>query len=252
MSKEQLNYRVTIDPENEIEISIPHGVFVPTGTTSVLIGAIRSYVRRPGKVLDLGCGAGAVGIALSQLGLVKAPVYASDLSKLAVDSTICNSERHHCPVVARCGSLFDPWENEKFDYIVDDISGVAADVAGISPWFVNVPCESGIDGVSLVGDVIRQASTHLNPGGLLFFPIISFSNVNKILAIAYDNFKDVKQLAHKEWPLPKEMYQHLPILERLREQGHIQFLEKFGMVLWFTDIYVASNFKSQKHNIGGC
>lgn len=251
MPEKQLSYHITIDPEHEIEISIPHGVFVPTGTTSVLIGAIQSYMRRPGKVLDLGCGAGAVGITLSQLGLVKAPLYASDLSKLAVASTTSNCESHHCPVVAKCGPLFEPWKNEIFDYIVDDISGVAADVAGISPWFDNVPCESGIDGTSLVGDVIRQASIHLNPGGLLFFPIISFSNVNKIMAIARENFKYVKQLAHKEWPLPKEMYQHLPILERLREQGHIQFLEKFGMVLWFTDICVASNFKSQEHTIDG-
>ena len=244
MPEEQSSYRITIDSENEIEVTIPHGVFVPTGTTSVLISAIRTYVRRPGKVLDLGCGAGAVGIALNRLGLVKAPLYASDLSKPAVDSTISNSESHHCPVVAKCGSLFDPWENEIFDYIVDDISGVAEDVAGISPWFINVPCKSGIDGVSLVADVIRQAPAHLNTGGLLFFPIISFSNVEKILAIARENFKDVKQLAHEEWPLPKEMYQHIQTLQRLREQCHIQFVEKFGMVLWFTDIYVASNPRS--------
>lgn len=244
MLEEQSKCHVTIDSKNEIEVTIPHGVFVPTGTTSVLISAIRTYVHRPGKVLDLGCGAGAVGIALNRLGLVKAPLYASDLSKPAVDSTIANCESHHCPVVAKCGPLFEPWENEKFDYIVDDISGVAKDVAGISTWFVNVPCESGIDGVSLVADVIRQAPRYMNTGGLLFFPIISFSNAEKILGIARENFKDVKQLAHEEWPLPKEMYQHIQTLQRLREQGHIKFVEKFGMVLWFTDVYVASNPKS--------
>jgi len=251
MLKEQSKFRITLDPGRELEVSIPHGVFVPTGTTTVLINAIRSYARGPGKALDLGCGAGAVGIALNRLGLVKAPLYASDLGQAAVDSTAHNCAEHQCPVVARCGPLFEPWKNEKFDYIVDDVSGVAAGVAAVSPWFANVSCESGIDGASLVGEVIKQAPAYLEPEGLLFFPIISFSNADKILAIARENFKEVRQLAHHEWPLPKEMYQHLPELERLQEEGHIQFSRKFGMVLWFTDIYVASNFKLQEPTIGG-
>jgi len=37
------------------------------------------------------------------------------------------------------------------------------------------------------------------------------------------------------------MYQHLPVLKGLQEDGRIQFKEKFGMVLWFTDVYVAYN-----------
>ena len=178
MLTEQSKYNITIAPGQQLEVSIPHGVFFPTGTTSVLINAIREHVRGPGKALDLGCGAGVVGIALSQLGLVTAPLYASDLSKQAVDSTIQNCEAHKCQVVAKSGPLFNPWGNEKFDYIVDDVSGVASGVAEISPWFANVSCESGVDGVTLVGDVIRQAPRHLNPDGLLFFPVISFSNAN--------------------------------------------------------------------------
>ena len=72
-------------------------------------------------------------------------------------------------------------------------------------------------------------------------PIISFSNVDKILAVAQDHFSFVKRLIHEEWPLPKQMYEHIATLRKLQKARCIQFSEKFGMVLCFTDIYVAYN-----------
>lgn len=232
-------YKFQIDKENTIVLDLPNGVFVPTGTTSILIQAVKNYVKKPAKVLDLGSGSGAVGISLYKLGLVRAPLYISDLSKEAVHCANQNATLYNCPVIAKEGSLFEPWENEKFNYIVDDISGVAIEVAKLSPWFNNVPCNSGIDGTDLIVKVIQQASAHLQPDGLLFFPTISFSNVDKILAVANENFSHVKRLIHKEWFLPKEMKQHISTLKRMRKKGYIQFQEKFGSALWFTDIYVA-------------
>ena len=57
--------------------------------------------------------------------------------------------------------------------------------------------------------------------------------------MAQDSFSHVKKLSHTEWPLPKEMYAHLGLLKKLQAEDHIQFIEKFGMVLYFTDVYVA-------------
>lgn len=236
-----IKYRFKIDTNRELILNIPDGVFVPTGTTKALVKAVRQYVKSPGKLLDLGCGCGVVGIALQKIGLVKGLLYASDLSEEAVNCVKENAKQHQCPIVVKSGRLFKPWENEKFDFIVDDVSGVSEEVAKISPWFNNVPCDSGYDGVSLVVEVIQKASFHLNPGGRLFFPVVSFSNANKILNVARENFSYVECLVHEEWPLPKEMNQHIGVLKKLQEEGHIQFVEKFGMVLWFTDIYVAYN-----------
>ncbi len=237
----QSNFRFQVDATKEIDLALPPGVFVPTGTTKVLFKAVSEYIKEPGKMLDLGCGCGVMGIALQQKGLVKGSLYASDLSREAVDCLQKNAKQYQCPVVAKCGSLFAPWAGAKFDYIVDDVSGVSTAVAKLSPWFKDVPCDSGIDGISLINTVIREAPRYLNPGGRFFFPIVSFSNANKIVEAAKKRFSHVELLAHAEWPLPKEMHQHVAELKRLQKDGHVQLTEKFGMMLWFTDVYVTYN-----------
>src|SRR3990167_1332390 len=238
---EQLKYQFKMDKNRELKLDMPRGVFTPTGTSKVLVKAVGEFVKQPGKLLDLGCGCGVVGISLQQLGLVKGSLYVSDLSKKAVDCAEMNAKQYKCPIVAKCGPLFEPWKEEKFDYIVDDVSGVSEEVAKISPWFNNVPCNSGQDGTELIVQVIKEACRHLNPFGKLFFPIVSFSNVDKILKVAHQNFSQVKRLAHEEWPLPREMNQHIVLLKKMQEKGIIQITEKFGMILWFTDVYVAYN-----------
>lgn len=222
-----------------LELDMPEGVFIPTGTSKVLIKAVREFIKQPGKLLDLGCGCGVVGISLQQLGLITGSLYVSDLSQKAVDCVETNAKQYNCPIVAKRGPLFEPWKEEKFDYIVDDVSGVSETVAKISPWFDNVPCDSGADGTELIARVIQEASRYLNPGGKLFFPIVSFSNVDKILKVAHQHFSQVKRLAHEEWPLPREMNQHVELLKKLQEIGNIQITEKFGIILWYTDVYVA-------------
>jgi len=232
-------YEFSLDANNKLLLHKAQGVFAPTGTSALLIEAARSHIKKPGKLLDLACGSGVIGIFLFKLGLLKPPLYASDLSFPSVGCAKKNFALHNCPVEIRCGSMFEPWENEKFDYIINDIAGISADVAKISPWYKDVPCQSGIDGTLLVEKVIQKAAGHLNKKGVLFFPVISLSNTDKILKIARDKFSRVKRLLHKEWLLPKEMNRHAGMLKKLRDKKHIQFTEKFGMMLWFTDIYAA-------------
>lgn len=236
---EQRRYQFKISRDKAIPLIINDEVFVPTGTTDVLFEAVSSYIRKSGKTLDLGCGSGVVGIGLFKNGLIEPPLYASDLSRQAVACAKKNASFHHCPIIAKNGSLFKPWQNEKFDYIVSDVAGISEEIAEISPWYNHVPCRSGIDGTLLVAEVLRDASDHLNSGGLFFFPVISFSDTKKILSTAHKKFLHVERLIHKEWPLPEEMVQHVLILKKLRKNGHIDFVEKFGLIIWFTDIYVA-------------
>jgi SAM-dependent methyltransferase len=232
-------YTCEINKSQSFEIKLKDSVFHPTGTSDEIIAAVSDNIACPGKILDLGCGSGVVGFALHILGKSEGPLYASDLSADAAILLEDNAKDLGIPVVARHGSIFAPWEDESFDYIVDDISGIAEDVAEISPWFSKTSCRSGKDGSDLVIEAITEAPNYLNEGGKFFFPILSLSNSHKIIEAASDTFTKVQRVAHKEWRLPDDMKSHIDLLVDLRAKGLIHFEEKYGWLLWSTDVYMA-------------
>lgn len=234
-------FEFSLDADRKIALASAPGVFLPTGTTKLLIQAVEQTVSEPAVMLDLGCGSGIVGLALYLRGLVKTPLFASDLSEPAVRCSRMNHERYGCSSDVRAGPLFEPWSGSKFDVIVDDISGVAQEVAAVSPWFDGVPCDSGRDGTSLVVDIIRAAPRHLASRGRFFFPVISLSRTDVLLDEAANNFSTVERIARQEWPLPDELKLQMPLLDRLNDEGCIKLHKRFGMVLWYTEIYCASN-----------
>jgi SAM-dependent methyltransferase len=233
-------YRYDIGNKKVI-IELHDNVFAPTGTSEEIIKAVSGNLTKPGALLDLGCGSGIVGFVLYKMGIVSSMLYASDISHHAVKLAKENAKNNNIKCEARSGEIFSPWAENKFDYIVDDISGVSQEIADISPWFKNTACNSGKDGTDLVIDTIRQAPSHLLDGGKFFFPVLSLSNVDKIISCVNEVFENVEKLSHKVWMLPEEMNDHLDRLEELHKKGYIKYEKKFGLVLWYTDVYVAYN-----------
>ncbi|QFY44493.1 methyltransferase [Candidatus Methylospira mobilis] len=236
-----MEIKFALGPGKEITLASAPGVFTPNMTTSLLIQAVGSTVGEPVDLLDLGCGTGVVGVALYQQGLIKTKVSASDLSEAAVKCSRDNFERYACPAEVRCGTLFEPWVGMKFEVIVDDISGISQSVADVSPWFQGVPCETGEDGVDLVAEIIRSAPQYLKEGGRFFFPVLSLSSVDRILQVARETFFTVEKVGRREWPLPAELKAHLPLLRKLGAEGAISLEERFGMVVCYTETYLAMN-----------
>ncbi len=239
--EQQSEIKFSLSQEKQIVLSTAPGVFTPTGTTNLLIEGVQKKISGKNTLLDLGCGTGVVGLALHFQGLVKSPLYASDLSESAVRCSRENFGRYDCPAEVRGGSLFEPWKGERFDVIVDDISGIAQDVASVSPWFEGIPSETGKDGTDLVVSILRNAPDYLTDGGRFFFPVLSLSNVDLLLMEARESFDMVELVARLEWPLPAELKSHIPLLKTLAEDGCIKLEERFGMVLCYTEVYCATN-----------
>ena len=131
----------------------------------------------------------------------------------------------------------------KFQYIVNDISGIAKEIAEKSDWFKFVPCESGPDGTDLVVEMLQQAGEYLRPEGTLIFPVISLSNVDRLIECAESNFTSVTRLHRAEWPLPPSLVGEKEKLDELKEKGFVNFERKFGMTICYTEVYAAKGPK---------
>ncbi len=223
-----------------IELFSDPGVFRPTLTTSLLTQQVLAAGVRDRTVLDLGCGSGPIAIVLARAGARL--VYAADLMHgacaLARRNARLNEVNHRISVVQ--GNLFEPVRDLRFDDIVDDVSGVAAEVARLSTWFPPGVPLAGPDGSDLTIEMLKQAQRHLNPGGRLFFPVLSLSNAARIVAVAQQVYEGrLTRLASRQIPFNQELKEHLEALHELRSRGLIDFEQIRSRLFWTLDIYRA-------------
>ena len=225
------------------EIFNDKNVFKPNLTSLLSYETAISQIKNNYKVLDLGCGSGVIGIALMK-SFPNIKMHCSDLDSNSVNITKKNYLKYKLEADIRVGNLFDPWLNKKFDYIVNDVSGISSIVAKNSTWYGNkIPCDSGEDGSNLALSIIENAAIYLTKIGSIQIPLISLSNVQKIVNVAEKNFLETKIIKSKDWFLPKEMENIKSKMNELKSKNYINFEEKFGKIICKTSIAVCKKPK---------
>lgn len=233
-------YQFNDEGKNALVIETEQNVFYPTDTSALLIDACRACITSPKKILDLGCGSGLVGIALARAGCSAGTLSASDMSADAVALAKRNATAASLEYDARCGSLFTPWADERFDVIVDDVAGIADDVARLSSWYPpGVDCNAGRDGTDWIVSVIRESKRHLQGDGMFIFPLLSLSNEEKILDALHDTYESCTMIMQKNWFLPDPIAREEKLVRSLMAEKAIRCEEKFGKFIWTTTIYKA-------------
>ena len=211
-------------------------VFKPNLTSKLSFNVACKKIRNNSEVLDLGCGNGIIGIGILK-NKKRIKLSCSDTSDSAYKLTKKNMSKFKLKANIKKGDLFQPWKNKKFDYIVNDVSGISDLIARKSPWFSDiVPCNTGNDGTKLTLKILSQSYKYLKPKGVLQIPILSLSNEKKIFEKSKKIFKVVKVIDKVNWFLPNEMQNLFKYLENLKSRGHINFIKKFGRIICTTTI----------------
>jgi 16S rRNA G1207 methylase RsmC len=222
----------------EIELETSPNVFFPTSTSQILASVLD--IAPGATVLDIGCGVGVLAIVAALKGARR--VYAVDIMEEACELARVNAERNHVSdrVQVLCGDLFEPLGSLKFDVIIDDVSGIADEVARLSPWFPPPIPTGGYDGTDHVVRMLKGAINHLREGGSLYLPVLSLSNTGRILQVARSVFGEhIEPLVTVDFPFGAELKEQEHTLSGLRAQGIIDYKTRRSRHFWSLQIYRA-------------
>lgn len=222
----------------ELELETSPTVFYPTSTSNLIAKVLE--IPPKATVLDVGCGVGVLAIYAALQG--KGQVYAVDIMEEACRYARLNAEKNGVAdrVHVFQGDLFEPLPSQKYDIIIDDVSGIADEVARLSAWFPEPVPTGGHDGTDHVIGMLRQVKGYLAPKGVLYLPIASLSNAPRILDAARDVFGDnIELLTQQNYPFGPGLKEHADRLNELREQGIIDFTTRKSRHFWSLYIYRA-------------
>ncbi len=128
--------------------------------------------RRVGRILDVGTGSGCIAIACAK-ALPRARLDAVDISAEALEVAAINVRRHRVGRRVRLvrSDHFSALPGERYDIIVANPPYVGRrEMSGLPPEYRHEPplaLAAGRDGLDSVRVILREAGSHLRPGGLL-------------------------------------------------------------------------------------
>jgi len=216
-------------------------VFIPTQTSHFLLSAIKDNIdkKKNLEVIDMGCGNGVLGISLLKMFANISRMVFSDISEESLKDCKKNikiNKLTNKKYELIASSVFHSIPAQKFNVIINDISGISELVAKISPWFNKVSCKSGKNGTKLTIDFLKRYKQYLNSKGKVFFPIISLCNEKIVFDYLKKNNIRYKVIYEKSWPMPQSMMKYKSLLKKFKTKKYINFKEQFGLLIANTKI----------------
>jgi release factor glutamine methyltransferase len=145
-------------------LTCPPGVYLPQHDTSLLSTALAAAGIRPGaRVLDIGCGTGALSIAAARTH--PSGITAVDVSRRAVWTARLNMLVRGIRATVLRGDVFDRVAGRTFDLILANPPYVPGTPR--APRGRHRAWDAGVDGRELLDRLCANAPLLLSPGGTL-------------------------------------------------------------------------------------
>ena len=166
-------------------INVDQRVLIPRPETEILVEKALKCIKKEHKVLDLCTGSGAIAIAIKKES--GAVVFASDVSRDAIDLASENAKCNGADITFIESDLFNAFGEEKFDVIVtnppyiksSDILTLQNEVKDFEPILA---LDGGEDGLDFYRLIAKECPKYLNENGVI------------LLEIGYNQGEDVKNL----------------------------------------------------------
>ena len=162
-----------------LELYVGPGVLIPRPETEVVVEvALGLMSSTAARILDLGCGSGAIAIAVcSERETVHA--VASDIDRAALGIAVENAARHAVEdrIAFVCGDLLDPYiAGSRLDAIISNppyvvtaqIAGLQSEVRDFEP---HAALDGGVDGLDFHRRIGSAAADLLDEGGVLVLEV---------------------------------------------------------------------------------
>lgn len=171
VAREPLQWIIGSSEFYGLELKVQAGVLIPRPETERLVELTLERLPQTGRVVDIGCGTGAIALAL-KAERPKLEVWATDISPMAIELTKQNAQRLNLELCAVQTSLLDGITG-KFSAIISN-PPYLPDSDVLMPEVRLEPREalySGADGLGLARQIIVLAKQFLEPHGWLMLEL---------------------------------------------------------------------------------
>jgi release factor glutamine methyltransferase len=161
-----------------LHLTIPVGIFHPSlfFSTKTMCKWIMEQNIQNKKILEIGCGSGAISITAAKGG---ANVICCDINPEAVKTTLNNAKFNKVEINSMLSDLFEGIEETRFDMILNNPPYYAKDPANIEEHAWN----AGHD-LSYFKRLFTDAKKHLAPNGKMMLVLSDECNIDLINQIA--------------------------------------------------------------------
>ena len=186
LRREPTHYLIGAREFYGLELEVGPGVLTPRPETEHLVEEV--LARAPGarRIVDVGCGAGPIALALAH-EMSEARVVGADISAEALAYTSRNARRHGLGLARLRADLLAPIREGSLDVVVSNPPYIPEAERGALPaeldYEPDLALYGGVDGLAVYRRLVPDACRALRPGGL-FLVEMGFAQGKDVASIA--------------------------------------------------------------------